>query len=163
MYLDQKPGMKYTNEVVIKLPIDKAAVLFEDTRNLHYWAPGLESYRHLSGEPGEEGSKAILVFNNGKRRVEMIETLVKKNLPSEYSGIYETKEAVVNSRNCFEKIDDRTTRYITQYELTFKGIYRILGYIIPTRMISYQSQQYLNSFKKFAELRERETLRLFED
>jgi hypothetical protein len=155
--------MKYTNEVVLKLPIDKAAGLFEDSKNLRYWATGLESYRQISGEPGQEGAKAILVFNTGRRRVQMIETLVKKNPPSEYSGIYETKEAIVNARNCFEKIDDRTTRYTTQYELTFKGIYKILGYIIPTKIISYQSQQYLASFKKFAELRERETLRLFGD
>jgi hypothetical protein len=155
--------MKYTNDVVIKLPITRAVELFEDTKNLKYWAPGLESYRHLEGEPGEEGSKAVLVFKSGKRRVEMIETLIRKDLPQEFSGIYETKEAVVNTKNWFEKVDDNTTKYYTQYELNFKGIYRILGYLIPTAMLNHQSQQYLLSFKKFAELRGRETLRLFED
>ena len=44
--------MKYTREIVIELPRDRVIELFDDADNLSKWQEGLQSFEHVSGEPG---------------------------------------------------------------------------------------------------------------
>ena len=49
--------MKYSNELVINLPLEKVITLFDSEENLFKWQPELLSLEHLSGEKGKKGPK----------------------------------------------------------------------------------------------------------
>ena len=55
--------MKYSNEVIINLPIKEVIELFDSEENLFKWQPELLSFEHLSGEKGEVGAKSKMNYN----------------------------------------------------------------------------------------------------
>jgi hypothetical protein len=83
--------MKYTTEVEINQPVQKVVELFDNPDNMKEWMEGLQSFETISGTPGHEGSKAKFIYKMGKREIEMIETITKRNLPKEFTGTYEAK------------------------------------------------------------------------
>ena len=83
--------MKYICEVVIDLPRERVIDLFDSSENIKEWQEGLQSFEHISGELGQTGSKSKLVYDMNGRRVEMIETILKRDFPDEFSATYEAK------------------------------------------------------------------------
>jgi carbon monoxide dehydrogenase subunit G len=143
--------MKYSNEVVIQLPLQRVIELFDNPDNLRHWQPGLISFTHLSGTPGQPGAKSRLLYKMGKREIEMIETVTKRDLPREFSGTYEAKGVLNVQQNLFEALPDGSTRYTSVAEFQFKGIMmKLIGLLMPGAF-KKQSQQYLDDFKAFAE------------
>ncbi len=84
--------MKYSGEVIINLPRERVIELFDNPGNMPKWQPGLQSFEPLSGEPGQPGAQSKLVYDMNGRRVEMVETIVTRNLPDEFSGTYKAKD-----------------------------------------------------------------------
>lgn len=80
----------------------------------------------------------------------MIETITVRNLPDEFSGIYEAQGVNNIVKNKFVKISEDKTKYITENEFQFKGLMKIIGFLMPNTF-KKQSMKYLNDFKKFAE------------
>ena len=80
--------MKYELQITIELPRKRVIELFDNTDNLKKWQDGLQSFTPISGEVGKEGAKSKLEYKMGKREVEMIETITKRNLPEEFHGTY---------------------------------------------------------------------------
>ena len=97
--------MKYSNQVIINLPIKQVIELFDSEENLFKWQPELLSFEHLSGEKGEVGAKSRMKYKMGKREIDMVETITIKNFPKEFSGTYEAKGVWNEMRNYFEEID----------------------------------------------------------
>lgn len=143
-------SMKYTVETTINLPRQKVIELFDNPDNLKHWMEGLISFEHLSGAPGMVGAKSKLTFQMGKRRMELIETITRRDLPDEFSGTYEANGVFNIQRNRFEIIDQNSTRYISETEFKFKGFMKILAFLMPGAF-KKQSMKYLLDFKKFAE------------
>ena len=52
--------MKFSVEIIINLPHAYVVELFDSTENLYKWHPGLISFEHESGSPGEVGGKSRL-------------------------------------------------------------------------------------------------------
>ena len=77
--------MKYTCEIDLALPIKKVIELFDNPENMSKWQPGLVSFEHLSGEPGQPGAKSKLLYDMNGRKIEMIGTIDVRNLPTDYS------------------------------------------------------------------------------
>lgn len=142
--------MKYTTEIEINLPVDKVVELFDNPDNLKKWMKGLQSFEHISGTPGQEGAKSKLFFKMGKRDIEMIETIIKRNLPEEFSGTYEAKGVFNIVKNSFIPIDDNNTRYVTEQEFQFTGFMKLMGALMPGAF-KKQTHQYMQDFKEFAE------------
>ncbi len=142
--------MKYTNQIEINQPLDRVVELFDNAENLKEWMEGLQSFEHLSGEPGQVGAKSKLVFLMGKRKIEMIETITKRELPKEFAGTYEAKGVWNSIKNTFEPISDDRTLYISEEEFKFSGFMKIFGFLMPG-MFKKQSMKYLVAFKNFAE------------
>ncbi len=46
----------YTVEIEIALPRDRVIELFDNAENLLKWQKGLQSFEHISGEPGQPGT-----------------------------------------------------------------------------------------------------------
>lgn len=142
--------MRYTSEITINRPVDVVTRLFDDPKNLYAWMDGLQSFELLSGEQGQPGAKAKLVYQMGKRRVEMIETITERNLPDIFAGTYDADGVHNIVVNKFIALPDGNTRYITENEFQFKGFMRIIAFLMPGAF-KKQSYKYLEQFKAFVE------------
>jgi hypothetical protein len=142
--------MKYTQEIIIHKPIQEVVAKFDDPRNLKKWMKGLQRFEHLSGTPGQAGAKSKLIFKMGKRDFEMIETISVRNLPKEFTGTYEAGGVVNIVKNSFVEIGDKDTNYISENEFQFKGIMKVIAFIMPGAF-KKQSFRYMVDFKNFVE------------
>lgn len=142
--------MKYTTEIEINKPIDQVIALFDNPDNLDKWMSELESFEHISGTSGEVGAKSKLIFNMGKKKMEMIETITVKNLPDEFTGIYEVKDIINIVKNKFVKLSDTKTKYITENEFQMKGFMKVMAFLFPS-LFKKQSIKYATAFKEFVE------------
>ena len=143
--------MKYSNAVVIQLPVARVVELFDNPENMRHWQPGLISFAHMSGTPGQPGAKSRLQYKMGNREIEMIETITKRDLPREFSGTYEAKGVFNIVSNHFEALPDGSTRYTSVNEFQFKGLMmKLIGLLMPGAF-KKQTQKYLDDFKAFAE------------
>lgn len=143
--------MKYSCSVDINLPIDRTVELWENENNFKEWQDGFESIERLSGMYNTEGAKSKIVFG-GKRRIELIETIIKSNLPKEKVGLYEHIHMTNTQATRFESIDENTTRYISEVEYTqFNGfMIKMMAKLFPSKF-KEQSQKWMDQFKEFAE------------
>ena len=142
--------MKYELTIDVNLPVTKVVELFDSTENLYKWQPELQSFEHISGEPGEIGAKSKLVYLMNGSPCEMIETITKKALPDSFSGTYEAKGVWNQVDNRFEFINDNLTRWHVTNEFRFQGLMKIVGFLMPW-MFKKQTQKYLEQFRTFAE------------
>jgi uncharacterized protein YndB with AHSA1/START domain len=142
--------MKYEHEITIDLPRERVIELFDNPDNMRHWQPGLVSFEHLSGEPGTPGAKSLLKYDMGKRKIEMVETVTKRNLPQEFSGTYETKGVWNQVENFFEEVDQNTTRWRSVNEFRCSGFMKLMTWLMPGAF-KKQSLTFMNDFKKFAE------------
>ena len=142
--------MKYEVDVEINLPRDKVVELFDNSDNMKYWQPGLVSFEHLSGEPGQVGAKSNLHYKMGKREVKMIETITVNDLPLEFSGTYEAKGVWNHVQNYFIEKEDDKTIWKSVNEFKCSGFLRLMIFFMPG-MFKKETCKYLVNFKKFAE------------
>ena len=119
--------MKYTQETIINAPLSKTIKLFDDPDNLDKWQPGFISMEHISGEDGMSGAKYRLKYKIGKRKIEMIETIVERDLPRVFSATYEADKVWNEVVNRFEKTANNQTKYIVENEFRMAGGMKILA------------------------------------
>lgn len=143
-------AMRYQTELVINLPLDRVIELFDSFENLKLWQEGLVSHEHLSGEPGQPGARTKLLYDMGRRRVEMIETILTRDLPDEFSGTYDAKGVHNIVKNYFHD-QGETTRWVLDSDFRFHGMMRLMSIFMPSSMFKKQTRQTMEAFKKFAE------------
>ncbi len=142
--------MRYTVEVTINLARDRVIELFDNTENLKQWQDGLQSFEHISGEPGQVGAKSKLLFNMNGREIEMIETITNRNLPREFSGTYEAKGVFNSIENHFYEQGADKTRWVAENEFKFSGIMMIIS-LFMRGSFRKQTLKTMEAFKTFAE------------
>lgn len=144
--------MKYTCTVDISLTFHECANLWADERHFHLWQDGFQSIIPLEGKPSEVGSTATILLEQGKRKMELKETILTNNLPQEKKALYEHIHMSNTQTTKFEKIDEDHTRLISEVEYTqFNGFMpKMMGKLFPG-MFKKQSQKWLDQFKAFAE------------
>jgi uncharacterized membrane protein len=142
--------MKYTCEIEIDLPREAVLAKFDDPGNLKDWMRGLTSFELLEGEQGHPGARSKFVFQMGKRRFEIIETVTRRNPPDEYDGIYETPGMWNEQKNRFVALGPAKTKWIAESEFRMSGFMKVIGLLMPGSFRK-QSQQHLEDFKAFAE------------
>ena len=142
--------MKFTVKIKINLARNKVIELFDSTENLKKWQPGLLSFEHQSGTPGEVGAKSRLQYKMGKREIEMVETITVKNLPDEFSGFYEAKGVWNEMKNYFYKVDKNTTKWVSENEFRCSGFIKIIAFFMPGSF-KKETMKYLEYFKEFSE------------
>lgn len=143
--------MKYTIETIIELPRNEVVKKMDNTDNMKHWQRGLISAEHISGTPGEVGAKMKLSYKMGKRELEMIETVSKRNFPEEFHGTYDAKGMHNIQQNYFEETPEGHTKWISKSEfLPTSFILRIMTLLMPGAF-KKQTKAYMNDFKNFAE------------
>ncbi len=141
----------YTVEIEIALPRARVIELFDKTENLFKWQTGLQSFEHLSGEPGQPGARSKLVFQNGKHRIELIETVTERNLPDVINGTYEWAGGKNALRNRFIELGPDRTRWESTCEYRFTSFpLKVMGLLAPG-LFRKQNLKFLKNFKAFCE------------
>lgn len=144
--------MRYTLKREIDVPRDKVVEYFDNPDNLAKWQPSLVSMEHMSGEVGTPGAKTMLKYKMGKRNVEMIETIVRRDLPDEFTGTYEAKGVWNELINHFYEIDDGK-RTLWEFETEFrctKVVLKVMAFLRPS-IFKDASAKNMQDFKDFAE------------
>ena len=142
--------MKYTTEIVVDVPREEFIKKMDDPDNMKHWQQGLIGYEKLSASPGQEGSRMSLSYEMGKRKMDLVETIIKKNLPEEIHMTYETK-GVHNIQKNYFKEEDEKTRWVSESEFQFSGFgMKLMGFLMPGAF-KKQSLKYMQDFKAFAE------------
>jgi len=142
--------MKYTTEVSINLPRSKVIKLFDSTENMHKWQPGLKSFEHVSGQPGQEGAKSRMIYEGRKGDLEMLETITTRKFPDEFHGIYEAKGVYNEMYNYFEEKAEFKTLWRTESVFKFRGLMALMA---PFMRSAFTGNTLLSMerFKDFAE------------
>ncbi|MBO0324262.1 SRPBCC family protein [Muricauda sp. CAU 1633] len=142
--------MKYTTEILVELPRDEFTKKLDDPENMKHWQRGLVGYEQLSKNPGQEGAQMALSYTMGNRKMDMVETIIKRNLPEEMHTTYDTK-GVHNIQKNYFKEEDGKTRWISESEFQFSGFgMKLMGFLMPGAF-KKQSKKYMEDFKAFAE------------
>jgi hypothetical protein len=143
--------MKYSSEIIIKLPINECLKKLDNSENLKYWQNELISYEYLSGVPGKLGSRMELKYKIGKHERALIETITFNNLPDEIHMTYDTKGLHNIQKNFFSPTPEGHTKWICKNEfLPTTFMFRMMTLLMPNAF-KKQSLKYLKDFKAFAE------------
>ncbi len=142
--------MRYTVGVDLDLPRDRVVELFDSTENLYKWQEGLQSFEPLEGEPGQKGSTAKMSFLMGKRKLEMVETIDKRNLPDELDTTYEARGCLNVCKNRFIELGPDKTRWEADQQFKFSGPMKLFAWMMPGAFKKV-SLKYMTDFKAFAE------------
>jgi len=143
---------RFTCTVDIDLPRTRVIELFDDPDNMRHWQDGFESFEHVSGDPGTPGAQAIVKYNMRGRKFDLLETVIKRELPQESHGTYEGDWGKNSMNNYFEELGPDKTRWRSELEYTeVKSIMmKLMNFMMPG-MAQKQTQKWLDQFKAFAE------------
>ncbi len=142
--------MKYTLEIEINAPQTLVIELLSNHQNMYQWQPELQFFEHLNGEHGEVGARTKLVFQFGKRKVEMIEKITARNYPNDFCAYYEAKGAQNWVKNEIVEISKNSTRWILHSEFKCFGMVKVISILFPN-MFKKSTQKSMLLFKKFVE------------
>lgn len=142
--------MRYTTTIDIDLPREEVIGLFDSTENLYKWLRGLQSFDLIDGDAGQVGARTKMVFLMGKRKMEMIETITKRNLPDEFEVEYDAKGVHNIVKNRFVELGPDKTRWESDQEFQMSGMMKVMGWLMPGAF-KKQSMKHAQDFKAFAE------------
>ena len=143
--------MKYNIELIINLPRDKVIRKMDNVDNMKHWQRGLTSAEHISGTPGEVGAKMQLNYKFGKREMQLIETISKRDFPREFHANYDAKGMHNVQENFFEETTDDKTKWISKCEFIPTNFMMKMMTTLMPGVFKKQSRKYMDDFKNFAE------------
>lgn len=143
--------MKYEIELQIDLPRAEVINKLDNIDNMKHWQRGLVATEHISGTPGEVGAKMKLYYEMGKRKMELVETITKRNFPHEFHGTYDVKGMHNIQENYFKETKEGNTIWTSKCEFIPTGfMMRLMTFLMPGAF-KKQSKKYMIDFKNFAE------------
>jgi len=139
-------------ETEIQRPLDAVIKLFANREHLPKWQPGLISSEFMESKPY---LKYRLRFQLGRRKMSIMETITRNELPEHFDGYYELKGMQQEVHNSFASSGLNRTRWTSETIYHFKGI---MGLIAPFMKDSFRKQSLIlmNNFKGFAEAQKNE-------
>lgn len=144
--------MKFTCTVKINQPISKVIDLWEDESKFSLWQDGFNSKTLLEGEKGKVGSKSKIILSQGRKSMELMETVLVNSLPKEFKTFVEHIHMDNTQTVRFRVLSKHDTEYSSEVEYTeFKHIIpKLLAKLFPG-MFKKQVQKRLDQFKNLAE------------
>lgn len=142
--------MRYSVDITINKPLKEVISVFENPEDMKKWMKGLISFEPMDEEYGKPGSKTLMVFEMGKRKMKIIETIISNDLPKGFTASYNAKNVFNIVGNTFEEISSNSTKYTTNQEFQFTGFMKIVSFFMAPAF-KKQSFQYLKDFKNYVE------------
>ena len=142
--------MEYTQEIVVNVPRERFIELFDNPDLMPQWQAGLLSFEPLTGVPGQEGATSKLTYKRGKGTLEMVETIVRRQLPDHFDGTYDAKGVHNISNNQFIDVDGTATRWVAHNIFELKGFMKVIGLLFGSSFTK-ETRKSMQAFKEFAE------------
>ena len=146
--------MQFVCFVDIDLSVEKVVELYDNTENLKEWQDGFLRIQQISGLPGQPVAKARLFFKQGKNELELVETIIVKDLPTEMIAEYIHKHMTNLKTDRFISLGENKTRWESEINYTqFNGFMPKLTAFLFPGMFKKPVQKWMDQFKTFAEKR----------
>ncbi|MFP4846384.1 SRPBCC family protein [Winogradskyella sp. PE311] len=143
--------MKFCTKITIKKPLEDVIKKLDSVDNMKHWHEGLIRSEHISGTPGEFGSKMRLIYDFGDKQLELNETITKRNLPYEFHATYNTKGMYNIQENYFRSTKDGLTEWVAESEFLPTNFFMQLMTMAMPSTFKKQSKKYMENFKNFVE------------
>lgn len=144
--------MKFTCTVYINKPRQEVVDFFTNPDHIHEYQEGFQRKELISGAPWQKGCISKIYYQNGKRKMELTETVLLNDLPNEFLADYFHTHTENTMKSTFSVINTNETRYDAEIDYTkFKGpIVNIMAFLFPS-FFKKQVQKWLINFKHFVE------------
>ena len=142
--------MKLNFEIEIDAPIDDVWAAFTNPDNMGRWMQNFESSRAVSGEPGQPGAIAEVVFNEKGKRVVLKETVTERRDPDFLAGTYDSDTGSTHIVNHFVRVDGVRTKWTSWCRFSFTGMMRFFSIFIGGA-IRKRTEGDMNRFKLMVE------------
>jgi hypothetical protein len=128
------------------------ARLFADPANLKEYQDGFKRKELISGESGKNGAVSKMYYDDGKRKMELTETITSNNLPDSFEAFYHHKH-MDNTMKCnFTALDENSTRYDYEFEYTrIDWVMPKLMAVLFPGMYRKHGDKWMQQFKEFVE------------
>lgn len=124
---------------------------FDSPENLKKWQPTLQSFEHISGEPGQPGAVSKLTYDEDGQEVVLMETVTLRQEPEAFDGIFEGEGVTNHIKNKFIETEDGETTWVMETEFSFKSLpMRLLSPFMKGMMVK-RTEQNMQDFIKLAE------------
>ena len=135
-------------EIEINRSVDDVGELFRDRTLIAKWQHGLLSSDPLPTLDGKLRYK--LIFQFGRRKMIMTETIMLDDLPKQYHVVYKMKGVRQSIHNSFSLVDNTTTIWKAETEFHFSGLMSLIARFMKPGF-EQQSSALMRSFKAMAE------------
>lgn len=144
--------MKFSCSVDIDKSRDEVVRLFDNPDNMRHWQDGFISFTPQSGTAGKVGAQSLIKYDIKGRKMDLLETVTKNNLPQEMHGTYEGDFGKNTMHNYFKVVGPNRTRWISdlEYQEMNGFIMKTMAKLMPS-MFRKQTQKWMDQFKVFAE------------
>lgn len=144
--------MKFTCTVEINKPKEVVADFFINPEHLHEYQEGFQKKELISGTPGQDGAISILYYQQGKRKMELTETILQNNLPDDFIAQYHHIYTDNTMKSTFTALSENETRYDAEIDYTaFRGfVIKTMAFLFPS-FFKKQVERWLQNFKRFVE------------
>ncbi len=142
--------MKLKFETVIDASVDTVWAAFDDPGNMPRWQQNLESFNHISGEPGQPGAMSELKYDEKGKEIVLRETITERREPNFLAGVYDSPMGKTLIVNHFEAVNENSTRWTSWSNFTFKGFMKILSLFV-SGIIRKRTEADMQRFKLMVE------------
>ena len=122
--------MKKKFEIEIDAGIDTVWSAFTNPDNMHRWVQNFRSIETTSGDPGQPGARASVVFDENGKRVVLEERITERREKAFLASTYEAPHATTHIVNHFEAVEGGRTRWTSWCHFTFRGFMKILSIVM---------------------------------
>jgi len=144
--------MKFKGEVIINKPRDLVTQLFVDPKHMTEYQDGFQRKDLESGEVNQKGAVSKIYFQQGKRKMELTETITKNNLPESLEAFYHHIHMDNTMKCTFTALDETSTKYEYEFEYTaVRGFMPKLMMRLAPGMFKKPAAKWMNQFKTFVE------------
>ena len=142
--------MEYTQSIVVQVPRERFIELFDNSANMSQWMDGLLTFEPQTGVPGEDGSTSRMTFKHGRGTMEMVETILRRQMPDHFDATYDAKGVHNVCNNQFIDVDGTSTKWVAHNIFEMRGFMKIIGLLFGA---SFRKESYktMEAFKTFAE------------
>jgi hypothetical protein len=144
--------MQFTCTVTINVSKEKVAAYFANPEYLKEYQDGFLRKELISGNSGEENAVSKMYYKQGKREMELTETIQVNNLPDEFMAQYHHKFTDNTMRSTFTTVSETQTRYDAEiHYMAFRGLMvKVMVFLAPS-FFKKQVVKWLQNFKVFVE------------
>ena len=142
--------MEYTTELLIELPREKVVRFFDNTENTIHWQPGIKSLRLIEGSDRKVGARYRIVYEGRKSDLKVEETVLKRNLPDEYTTLHRSRGVKNTIQNMFIENTPRQTLWRMVNHFRFGGMMRLMAPFMKSAFAS-NSLLRMERFKRWIE------------